>query len=167
MAILKDRAPNMYVMHYDLTTWSVRSLILVPRFAFKLSAIERKKALGVNAQRAGWVGCYISLGAFLPETRIPIITDGKFAPPSSVRKQFERVRPFARVETHQRQWTLDVLSVVRSLNKKEFSLREIYSFEKWFAQLHPGNRHIRDKIRQVLRDMHIVRFLGHGRYSVR
>ena len=30
-AILEDRTPNLYVMHYDLAAWAVQSVILVPR----------------------------------------------------------------------------------------------------------------------------------------
>src|SRR3989442_11191273 len=52
-AILEDRTPNLYVMHYDLAEWTVQTVILVPRFAFTLSAIERRPALAATARRAG------------------------------------------------------------------------------------------------------------------
>ena len=42
-AILKDRTPNLFVLHYDSDTWAVRTVILVPHFAFALSAVERRK----------------------------------------------------------------------------------------------------------------------------
>ena len=56
-SIREDRTPNLFVMHYERTRWEVRNLVLVPRFAFSLSSIERRKPLGPSARRHGWVGC--------------------------------------------------------------------------------------------------------------
>ena len=53
-AILEDRTPNLYVMHYDRAAWAVQSVILVPRFAFTVSAIERRPPMAATARRAGW-----------------------------------------------------------------------------------------------------------------
>jgi type II restriction enzyme len=167
LAILKDRAPHLFLLHYDLNNWSVKTLILIPRFVFSLAAIERKKPLAPTAKRAGWVGCYILVEAL---AKISIIADGKTIAPDVVRQHFGRVRPLERIETAQREWALDVLAVVRSLNKKVFSLKEAYSFESRLAHLHPENHHIREKIRQqlqVLRDHGFIEFLGHGEYRLR
>jgi type II restriction enzyme len=60
-----------------------------------------------------------------------------------------------------------VLNVVRSLNRKEFLLQDVYAFAGQLQKLHPGNRHVPDKIRQqlqILRDLGFVEFLGRGRY---
>jgi len=68
-------------------------------------------------------------------------------------------------------WTSDVLNVVRSLNKKEFSLSDVYDHEDELAKLHPNNDHVRDKIRQqlqVLRDLDLLEFIdddGHYRLT--
>ena len=64
---------------------------------------------------------------------------------------------------------MDVLNVVRSLNKNEFSLSEVYAFHPRLAELHPNNRHVRDKIRQqlqILRDLGLLIFLGDGSYRL-
>jgi type II restriction enzyme len=63
-----------------------------------------------------------------------------------------------------------VLSVVRSLNRAEFWLSDVYAYENELARLHPNNDHVRDKIRQqlqVLRDDGILEFLGGGHYRMR
>src|ERR1019366_10403186 len=57
LAIVEDRTPNLYVLHYDQPSWKVKTLILIPRFAFTLSALECRKPLSPTARRAGWVGC--------------------------------------------------------------------------------------------------------------
>jgi type II restriction enzyme len=84
-----------------------------------------------------------------------------------VRERYARLRPLENIRHDARGWTLDVLNVVRGLNKNEFILQEVYAFATHLQKLHPDNRHVRDKIRQqlqVLRDLGLVEFLGGGRY---
>jgi len=42
----------------------------------------------------------------------------------------------------------DVLQVVQSLGKLEFTLADVYAHAGALAKLHPNNAHVRDKIRQ-------------------
>ena len=84
-----------------------------------------------------------------------------------VRERYARLRPLERIRHDARGWTLDVLNVVRGLNKTDFELSEVYAVAGHLQKLHPANRHVRDKIRQqlqVLRDLGLVDFLGRGRY---
>jgi type II restriction enzyme len=168
-AILSDRTPNLYVLHYDLTEWAVRTVILIPHFAFALSAIECRKPLAATARRAGWIGCNILLDKIPADARIPIVESGNAVPASSVRRAYKRLRPLEHLKVETRGWTLDVLNVVRSLNKKEFSLTEVYANANELAKLHPKNAHVRDKIRQqlqVLRDLGLLEFLSAGTYKL-
>ena len=168
-AILLDRTPNLYVLYYDLTQWLVRTVILIPHFAFALSAIECRKPLAATARRAGWIGCNILLGRIPEDARIPIVEGGNARPAIEVRRDYQRLRPLENLKAEKRGWTLDVLNVVRSLNKAEFSLAEVYSHADELAKLHPNNAHIPDKIRQqlqVLRDMGLLQFLGDGSYRL-
>ena len=168
-AILADRTPNLYVLHYDLAQWAVRTVILIPHFAFALSAIECRPPLGPNARRAGWIGCNILLNKIPQDARIPIIQSGNAVPASEVRQAYKRLRPLENLKVEKRGWTLDVLNVVRSLNKKEFTLADVYARADDLAKLHPQNAHIPDKIRQqlqVLRDLGLLQFLGQGSYRL-
>jgi type II restriction enzyme len=168
-AILTDRTPNLYVLHYDLTAWTVRTVILIPHFAFALSAIERRPPLAPTARRAGWVGCNILLSKIPQDARIRIVADGAFRPAAEVRRAYLRLRPLENLKVEKRGWTLDVLNVVRSLNKPEFSLSDVYTRADELSKLHPDNRHVRDKIRQqlqVLRDLGLLSFLGSGSYRL-
>jgi type II restriction enzyme len=75
-----------------------------------------------------------------------------------------------KLKTEARGWTLDVLNVVRSLNKTDFYLADVYAHEDELAELHPKNAHIRDKIRQqlqILRDLRLLEFLGSGLYRLK
>jgi type II restriction enzyme len=169
-AILTDRTPNLYVLHYDLTAWAVRTVILIPHFALALSAIECRPPLAPTARRAGWVGCNILLNKIPQDARIPIVADGNARPAAEVRRAYRRLRPLEKLKVEKRGWTLDVLNVVRSLNKPEFSLSDVYARTAELSRLHPDNRHVQDKIRQqlqVLRDeLGVLEFLGSGSYRL-
>ncbi len=169
-AIREDRTPNLFAMHYSAEEWRVENLILIPHFAFPLSAIEKRKPLGPNARRAGWVGCNILLGAIPEDARISIVANGKARASSEVREQYRRIKPLARVSPEKRGWTLDVLNVLRRMRKTEFDLSDVYAHEAELHELHPDNRHVKDKIRQqlqVLRDAGLVAFLGRGEYRMK
>jgi len=155
-AILEDRTPNLFVLQYDLDAWAVRTVLLVPHFAFALSAVERRKPLASTARRAGWVGCNILLDKIPVNARIPVVSEGTSHAPRDVRASYNRLRPLEKLQVEKRGWTLDVLQVVQSLGKMEFTLADVYAHADTLAKLHPNNAHVRDKIRQqlqVLRDL--------------
>ncbi len=168
-AILANQTPNLLVMHYDPSRWEVRNLMLVPRFAFSLSCLEKRKPLGPKARRHGWVGCNILLTHIPADARIGVVTEGFVSSPLAVRQQYSRLRPLEKLKVEARGWRLDVLNVVRRIGEREFSLGEVYAFGAELRRLHPQNLHVSDKIRQQLqrlRDMGFLEFLGRGRYRL-
>lgn len=185
-AIQNDRAPNFFFLHYEITgrdaalrrpqdnqrtaqrsvptdecVWTVRNLLLVPHFAFPPSAIIKRPPLAATARRAGWVGCNFNLSRIPADARIAIVTESRFISPTEVREQFKRVKPLAEIGIKERGWTLDVLNIVQHLGKKEFSNAEVYAFASELEKLHPGNCHIKDKIRQQLQVLRDLGFLFH------
>jgi len=168
-AILEDRTPNLFVLNYDLDAWAVRSVLLVPHFAFALSAIERRKPLAATARRAGWVGCNILLDKIPVHARISVVSEGTPVTAHEVRSSYNRLRPLGTLQVEKRGWTLDVLQVVQSLGKMEFTLADVYAHADALAKLHPANQHIQPKIRQqlqILRNMGLLEFLGPGSYRL-
>ena len=164
-AIRHDETPNFYFMHYDLATWSIKNLLLIPSFAFPPSAIIKRKPLAPTARRAGWVGCNIALNRVPAEARISVVTESKVSPESEVREKFRRVKPLKEISVTQRGWTLDVLNAIRRLGKTEFTTADAYVFARELEKLHPDNRHVRDKIRQqlqVLRDAGLLLHVERG-----
>jgi type II restriction enzyme len=78
--------------------------------------------------------------------------------------------PLEKLGHEARGWTLDVLNVLRSLGRKEFTLAEVYARGEELQRLHPQNRYVEAKIRQQLqrlRDLGFVEFLGRGAYRLR
>ncbi|MGC2812925.1 MAG: hypothetical protein WA303_21470 [Bradyrhizobium sp.] len=69
-----------------------------------------------------------------------------------------------------RGWLLDVMRCVESLGRREFTLHEVYAFERHLGDLYPGNQNVRPKIRQqlqYLRDRGFVEFVSRGSYRLR
>ncbi len=168
-ALMSDTAPNLLLLHYRPTGWSVANLILIPAFAFPPSAIESRRPLAATARRAGWVGCFIVLSRIPPEARINLVLDGQAVQPSSVRAQYQRLLPLKQIAAPERGWTLDVLNIARSLNRPEFTNEEMYVHSETLGRLHPENRHVTDKIRQqlqILRDTGLLTHVGRGRWSL-
>jgi type II restriction enzyme len=129
-AILEDRTPNLFAMHYEISDWVVKNVILIPRFAFPLSAIEKRKPLAETARRAGWIGCNILLHAIPPDARIQIISEGKPVEAAKVRGQYARIRPLEKLDAKQRGWTLDVLTLSARSGKKNSTWPKCISQKK-------------------------------------
>ena len=166
--IRADKTPNLLLLQYS-NTWMVQNLLLVPRMFFTESVIEKRKPLGPNARRAGWIGCNILLGEIPPDGKIPMISAGVPTRKARVREEFSRVKHLAELPPSLRGWTLDVLRAVRQLGKPEFTLQEMYAFEPQLKALHPTNQNVRPKIRQqlqVLRDLGLRHFGVKGNYRL-
>jgi HKD family nuclease len=64
-------------------------------------------------------------------------------------------------------WRLDVFNCLNSFANQEFSLAQVYNFERRLQKKYPNNTKIKDKIRQQLqelRDIGLVEFLDRGIY---
>ena len=169
-AIEEGRTPHLLAMEYDPSIWKVRNLTLIPSFALTLSCLEKRKPLSLSARRSGWVGCNILLSKIPEDARIPVVSCGVPAKPSAVREQYALLHPLETLDSEARGWTLDVLNAVRLLAKNEFVLSELYAKADYLQQLHPNNRHVRDKIRQQLqrlRDLGFLEFGKRGTYRVK
>ena len=157
-AIRSDNVPSLVVMQYT-NFWKVWNVLLVPHFFFTESAIQQRRPLGLSARRAGWVGCNILLSEIPPDGKLHLVTDGMITEVDQIRKQYSQIRSFSKLSPDVRGWTLDVLRAVRRINKAEFTLSEVYSFEVELAKAHPGNRNVRPKIRQQLQKLRELQFL--------
>lgn len=169
-AILQGKTPSLFLLQYTRPDFLVKNVMLIPHFAFTASVLERRKPLSPDAERAGWVGCNFMLDRVPSDAQVYMIQDGDVASAAGVREKYKRLRPLEKLKVDKRGWTLDVLTFVRSLDKQEFHLADMYAFERPLLELHPKNFHIRDKIRQqlqVLRDLGLLEFTGGGSYRLR
>ena len=133
----------------------------------RLSALRhhQTQATFTTARRHGWVGCNFALNRIPADARIPVVTESRISPAAEVREKYKRVKPLKEISVTQRGWTLDVLNAIRRLGKTEFTTADAYTFTHELENLHPDNRHVRDKIRQqlqVLRDAGLLLHIERG-----
>lgn len=168
-SIKHGASPNFVFMHYNRTNMSVQNVMVIPKHFVSPDIIERRKPLGLNARRAGWVGSNILLGRLPVDARLNLITNRFIVPKENVRESWKRSSFLREIPVSSKGWLTDVLACLRKLEKIEFALNEMYRFEEALKKIHPKNKHIRPKIRQqlqILRDRGILEFLGKGMYSV-
>jgi len=161
--ITHSSAPSFLFLHYRADRWLVRDLFVVSRFFLSPSVIERRRALGSMARRAGWIGCNILLSSLPLDARIPAVHDEIPVPRETVRDSWRRFVFLQRGDAESRGWMADVLACVRERHRESFTLPEVYAFERRLGRLHPRNRNVRPKIRQqlqVLRDHGVLEFVG-------
>jgi type II restriction enzyme len=164
-AVLGNKTPNFFLLHYQLPAWMVRNLLLIPRFAISPSVIVKRKPLSASAERHDWTGYVLNVRLIPDSAKIPLIIEGAEANRRDVRAQYAHIARLQALKPEQRGWTLDVLRCVESLPSNTFSNDDIYTFEPDLAKLYPGNRHIKEKIRQqlqVLRDRGLLKQPARG-----
>jgi hypothetical protein len=106
---------------------------------------EGGKPLSPTARRAGWIGCNFALNRVPGSARIPVVSEGAISFPAEVRERYHLARKQVEGLTiKQRGWRLDVLRVIQSLGKTEFSTSDVYAYERELAELRPGNEHVRE-----------------------
>ena len=131
--------------------------------------IEKRKPLAPTAQQAGWVGCNIILQSVPLSGKIFFVKNRAVEPKDKVLSEWKKtlfLRDEREIST--KGWLLDVMRFVEKLGLQNFTLDDIYAFERELSGLHPENKHIKDKIRQqlqVLRDKGYLQFISRGRYK--
>lgn len=143
--------PSFFFLNYNLQDYGVKNFVVIPKHFFIPEIIEKRKPLSNNARRAGWVGCNIILQSIPQSGKIFYVKNGNPENKENILKNWQKtlfLRESNKIDL--KGWILDIMNCIDRLNKKEFSLDEIYKFENILSQKHPENRHIKDKIRQQL-----------------
>lgn len=165
-----DVTPNLFLLSYNLSNFEVLNFLVIPKHFFVPNIIEKRRPLAPTARRAGWIGCNISLENVPSAGKIFFVKNRTIEPKEKVLSQWKKTL-FLREEKEisARGWMLDVMKCVERLNRTDFNLDDIYSFEKELSKKHPDNRHVKDKIRQqlqVLRDKGYLDFISRGYYRI-
>ena len=166
--IHSGNVPTLVLMKRD-PQWRVESLSAIHHLFLTPEVVERREPLSPSARRAGWVGCNIRLDLIGADGRIPIIESGVPVDRRKAREQFRKFQPLRDIPPGVRGWTTLTLKTIRALGRSEFSLGEVYARESEFAARYPDNRNVRAKVRQqlqVLRDLGLLEFRGHGQYRL-
>ncbi|MBU0612462.1 restriction endonuclease [Patescibacteria group bacterium] len=162
--------PNFFLLNYDLSKLEIINFMVIPKHFFIPQIIEKRKPLAPTASRSGWVGCNIILKNIPQTGRIYLVRNKVIKPKEKVLSEWKKTL-FLRdtEEVLERGWLLDVIYCIEKIGKKDFTLNEVYGFEKELSKLHPNNKHIKDKIRQqlqFLRDKGYLDFVSRGYYQL-
>ena len=167
--IQSSAAPDFFFLCYNAKNWQVADIFLVPRFFLNSSVIEKRPPLSLTARRAGWVGCNIKLDRIPFLGKIDILKNQIETNPKEVQKRYKKAIFLDKKDLTQKGWFSDMLRCVQTY-QNTFNLEQFYrDFEDELQELHPDNKHTRDKIRQqlqVLRDKGFLRFSGRGAYVI-
>ncbi len=164
--IVSDTNPDLFVLEYSKHL-QVTNLLIVPKFFFTPTFIEKRKPLALTARRAGWTGCNILISQIPYQGRINIIVNQELRDKVDVLNEYKRIQSLSTKYIEKRSWLFDVLNCVNKIPKAEFSLSEVYTFVETLQKQHIKNHNIEAKIRQqlqILRDKGFIEFLGNGFY---
>jgi type II restriction enzyme len=135
-SIRADEVPNLLILQYSVD-WLVLNLILVPRFFFSESAIEKRKPLTPQARRAGWVGCNILLGQIPIDGKIAVVSAGLPVSQGRVRDEFARTRGLAKIPPSVRGWTLVSLTYFAAWAGRNLRSRTFTNLRMSYRQVIP------------------------------
>jgi len=162
--------PNFFFLHYLDSIFSVNDFFVVPKYFFVSEIIEKRKPLSPNAKRAGWTGSNILFSKIPNSWKIYYIEDWKEISRKEILEKWQKTAFLKDIKKDKlKGWILDIMNIIESLNKKEFTLNEIYIFENDLKIIHPENNNIKAKIRQqlqFLRDKWYLEFVSSGKYKV-
>lgn len=166
-----DSNPNFFFLNYNKNSLNISNFIVIPKHFFTPEIIEKRKPLSSTAKRAGWVGCNILLETIPQSGKIFYIKDSKVQSKNEIIDNWNKTL-FLKENKNldSRTWILDIINCIEKMNKKDFSLSEIYQFENYLKLKHPNNNNIQAKIRQqlqILRDKEFLEFSSHGKYKLR
>ena len=157
--------PNFFFMMYN--NYTVQNFILIPNHFFTPEIIIRRNPLGPHARRAGWTGCNINISSIPESGKIFLIKNQVQIPQETVINNYKKTKTLITHNLNFRGWIMDVLSCIERIPAQDFTLNQVYEFERELKVKHPDNNHVKDKIRQqlqYLRDKGFIEFVSPGHY---
>ncbi len=165
--ITSDTNPNFFFLTYNKQS-IVDNFLIIPKQFFTPEIIIKRKPLSETARRAGWIGCNIDISNVPELGKIFLVNNSKIISPQTVQEAFNKTKFLREKSLDSKGWILEILKCIEKIPTKEFSLKDIYSFENDLIIKYPNNNHIKDKIRQqlqFLRDKGFIEFNGRGNYK--
>jgi type II restriction enzyme len=167
-AINKCKIPNFFFINYLPDYSCITNLVLVPKEFILPDVIVPRRPLGPTARRASWQGCNIRIDRIPDAGKVFVVRDSQAIAKDEVLNNVKKISFFRQTQDmKQRNWLSDVLLVVSWIKSPEFRLVDVYQFAPVLQARHPGNHHIKDKIRQqlqVLRNCGMLEFTSRGKY---
>ncbi len=164
--ITSTQNPDLFVMTYSKDL-SVTDMLVIPKFFFVPTIIEKRKPLADTARRAGWVGCNILINDIPAQGKIDIIKNQQLSDIDTVVREYRHIARLKTDNIEHRGWLFEVLNCVNAIPTTEFTLKDVYTYTEFLQAKHIDNHNVEAKIRQqlqILRDKGFIEFLGRGHY---
>lgn len=166
--INSDNNPNFFFLNYNSKDLTVKNFLVIPKHYFIDEIIEKRKPLGPNARRAGWVGCNILLNGIPESGKIHFIKNSQALNRSKILAAWKKTEFLSEQKKDSRGWTIELMKILDKIRSDKFTLKEVYRYEAILQNKFPNNNFVKDKIRQqlqVLRDKGLIEFKGRGNYA--
>lgn len=160
--------PNFFFLNYT-SDYKIKNFVVIPKHYFTEDIIEKRKPLPETARRAWWVWCNILLSPIPESWKIFYIKNWNYRDKEDILGDWWKTLFLREKKIKSKWWLLDIMKCIESLNKKSFTLDEIYNFKDILKEKYPQNNYIEDKIRQqlqFLRDKGYLEFVSRGKYRV-
>lgn len=167
--IENEDIPNFFYLNYSANDFKVNNLLVIPKHFFTKDIIIKRSPLASTARRAGWVECNINVSLIPESGKLYLIKNGVEENKEKIINDFNKMTFLRKSKGEFRGWLLDILKCIELLNKRTFSLNEVYSFENFLELKHPNNKNVQAKIRQqlqILRDYGYLEFINRGEYRL-
>lgn len=161
--------PNFFFLNYDVKKFQVNNFIVIPKHFFTPEIIEKRKPLSPSAKRAGWIGCNILMQSIPESGKIYFIKNQQHEDKSAILNNWSKTLFLRELKSEQKGWLIDIIFCIERIDKKAFTLQEMYAFTPYLKTKYPNNNFIEDKIRQqlqFLRDKGYLKFTSRGNYEV-
>lgn len=158
--INSDKSSHWILLEHD--NFIISGLTFIPKYFFYDEMIEPRNKLTDTAKRAGWQGCRIALNMIPSFGRIAYIKNNKEVDKKIIEYKLEKTSAFKKSNLKNKNWKLEILSIVDSIPETIFSANDLYEFIPMLEQKHPNNHHIDARIRETLqhlRDEGYIKFL--------
>lgn len=158
--INSDKSPHWILLEHN--NFKVNGLTFIPKDFFYDEMIEPRKELSENAKRHGWQGCRIALNMIPSFGKISYIKNNKEVDKKIIAYKLGKASAFKKSDLKNKNWKLEVLSIVDSIPETIFSANDLYEFIPMLEKMHTDNHHIDARIRetlQQLRDEGYIKFL--------
>ncbi len=165
-----DNNPNFFFLTYSRTEKMVNNFLIIPKHFFRPDIVIKRSPLKETARRAGWVGCNLDISKVPEAGKVFLVKNRQILSRNEVQSEFHKTLFLRKSSREARGWTLEVMTCLDRIAKREFSLQDVYAFEEELQMKFPNNHFIKDKLRQqlqVLRDQGLIEFLGRGQYRKR
>lgn len=161
--------PSFFGLNYS-KDFEILQFFVIPKFYFTPDIIEKRNPLALTARRAGWIGCNILLEHIPESGKIYYIKNWKPRDKWYVLEDWQKTIFLSeKTSLESKWWMIDTMLCIEMLGKKEFTLKDMYSFTKILKEKYPQNNHIEEKIRQQLQNLVKVGYISRikdGLYSI-